>query len=316
MRALITGSCGFVGAHLVNHLRAQPGLEVFGVARGSRTGLPERTFTVDLTDDGAVANLIRDVRPDLVFHLAAQAAVPVSFGSPRDTLVNNIVGQLNLTEAILASGLRPRMLVVGSADEYGVVRPEELPIREDNPLRPNSPYAVSKVAQDMLGYQYFASHGLHIVRVRPFNHIGPGQSDLFASASFARQIAEIEAGLREPVLLVGNLQAKRDFTDVRDIVVAYRLLLERGVAGEVYNLGSGRSVQVGKLLELLLAQSDARIEVRQDPARMRPSDNPEVVCDCTKALSATGWQATIPLERTLRDLLNYWRERVGSGGSQ
>ena len=232
MRALITGSCGFVGAHLVNHLRAQPGLEVFGVARGSRTGLPERTFTVDLTDDGAVANLIRDVRPDLVFHLAAQAAVPVSFGSPRDTLVNNIVGQLNLTEAILASGLRPRMLVVGSADEYGVVRPEELPIREDNPLRPNSPYAVSKVAQDMLGYQYFASHGLHIVRVRPFNHIGPGQSDLFASASFARQIAEIEAGLREPVLLVGNLQAKRDFTDVRDIVVAYRLLLERGVAGE------------------------------------------------------------------------------------
>ncbi len=315
MRALITGSGGFAGAHLADHLRAQPGLEVFGVVREQRAGLPERTYVVDLDDAEAVGQILRDVRPDLIYHLAAQAAVQLSWARPRETLVNNVVAQLHVFEAVLAAGLRPRLLVVGSADEYGIVLPHELPIREENPLRPNSPYAVSKVAQDMLGLQYFISHRLHVVRVRPFNHTGPGQSDLFAAASFARQIAEIEAGRRKPILLVGNLEAKRDFTDVRDVVRAYHLLLERGVPGEVYNLGSGRSVTVRYVLELLLAQSRVEIEVRADPARLRPSDNPELVCDYGKA-AALGWQPAIPLERTVKDLLDYWRERVRCGGSQ
>jgi len=315
MRALITGSSGFAGTHLAAHLRAQPGLEVFGIVRSAGRALAAGTFAVDLTAKDAVVGLLREVRPDLIFHLAAQAAVQLSWANPQETLVNNVLCQLNLLEGVLAAGLRPRLLVVGSADEYGMVYPHELPVREENPLRPNSPYAVSKVAQDMLGYQYSLSHRLHIVRVRPFNHIGPGQSDLFVSASFARQIAEIEYGLRQPVLMVGNLQAKRDFSDVRDIVRGYALLLERGTPGEVYNLGSGRSVTVQYLLDCLLAKSRAEIEVRQDPARLRPSDIPELVCDAGKATAATGWRPTIRLERTLRDLLNSWRERVSSGGS-
>ncbi len=315
MRALITGSGGFAGAHLADHLRAQPGLEVFGVVREPRAGLPERTLVADLGDAEAVSRILRDVRPDFIYHLAAQAAVQLSWARPRETIVNNVVAQLNVFEAVLAADLRPRLLVVGSADEYGLVLPHELPIREDNPLRPNSPYAVSKVAQDLLGLQYFISHHLHVVRVRPFNHTGPGQSDLFAASSFARQIAEIEAGRREPILLVGNLEAKRDFTDVRDVVRAYHLLLERGVPGEVYNLGSGRSVTVRYVLELLLAHSRVEIEVHTDQARLRPSDNPELVCDCSKA-AALGWQPAIPLERTVKDLLDYWRERVRCGGSQ
>ncbi|MHB1416902.1 MAG: GDP-mannose 4,6-dehydratase [Chloroflexota bacterium] len=314
MRALVTGISGFAGLHLANHLRARPGLEVFGVVRRERSDPPRETYAADLCDDQAVRHLVEDIRPDLVFHLAAQAAVQVSWAKPRDTLVNNLVGELNLIQAILSVGLSPRMLVVGSADEYGLVSPDELPVRETNELRPNSPYAVSKVAQDMLAYQYFLSHRLPIVRVRPFNHIGPGQSDLFASASFARQIAEIELGRREGVLLVGNLEAKRDFTDVRDIVRGYSLLLERGVPGEVYNLGSGRSVSVRYILDTLLAHSRAEIRVETDPSRLRPSDVPELVCDYGKAAAATGWQPAIPLERTLKDLLNYWRERLSCGG--
>ncbi|MHB1005790.1 MAG: GDP-mannose 4,6-dehydratase [Chloroflexota bacterium] len=315
MRALITGSGGFAGAHLAAHLRAQLGLEVFGVVRFEQPGLADGTYVLDLADADGVTSLLKEVRPDLVFHLAAQAAVHLSWSQPRETLVNNLVSQLSLLEGILAAGLRPRVLVVGSADEYGIVLPGELPIDELNPLRPNSPYAVSKVAQDMLGFQYFLSHKMHVVRVRPFNHIGPGQSDAFATASFAKQIAEIEAGLREPVLLVGNLHPKRDFTDVRDIVRGYALLLERGMPGEVYNLGSGRSVEMGEVLAQLIGLARATVEVREDPARMRPSDNPELICNAGKAKAATGWEASIPLEQTFRDLLNYWRERIGRGGS-
>lgn len=315
MRALITGSGGFAGGHLADHLRARPGLEVFGIVRHGESVRDDRTYALDLAEADHVRPVLRDVRPDLVFHLAAQAAVQLSWSQPRETLVTNIVLQLNLLEGILSTGLHPRVLVVGSADEYGIVLPSELPISEHNPLRPNSPYAVSKVAQDMLGYQYFLSHRLHVVRVRPFNHIGPGQSDLFATASFARQIAEIESGQHEPTLQVGNLTPKRDFTDVRDIVRGYRLLVERGLPGEVYNLGSGRSVAMSEVLHTLLGLSRANIQIREDPARMRPADNAELVCDFAKAKTATGWEPRIPLEKTLKDVLNYWRERVHPGGN-
>lgn len=316
MRALVTGSGGFAGSHLIDHLRAQPGLEVFGVVNHPRPVLPANTLVADLLDESATRRVLDEVRPDFVFHLAAQAAVQLSWSDARGTLVNNIVAQLSVIEGVLAAGLRPRMLIVGSADEYGSVLPHELPVNESQALRPNSPYGVSKVAQDMMGYQYFLSHRLPIIRVRPFNHIGPGQSDSFAASSFAKQIAEVEAGKREPVLYVGNLGAKRDFTDVRDMVRAYWLLLRDGTPGEVYNAGSGRSVPIRMVLDLLLAQSDATIEVRSDPARMRPSDTPELVCDYTKLKRATGWEPEIPLERTLRDLLNYWRERVALEDSE
>jgi len=212
--------------------------------------------------------------------------------------------------AAIAMEKPPRILVVGSADEYGIVLPEELPISETNPLRPNSPYAVSKVAQDMLGYQYYASHKLPVVRVRPFNHIGPGQSAAFVTADFAKQIAEVEAGLREPVMRVGNLGARRDFSDVRDIIHGYYLALSEGEPGEVYNLGAERSYSIRQVLDGLLALSETRVAVEQDPKRLRPSDVPEILADCTRFRSRTGWRAEIPLERSLEDILNYWRSRI------
>ncbi len=314
MRALVTGSNGFVGTHLINHLLAQPGLEVIGVDLAARPGAACPTYAVDLNDPDLVAAAVRDLRPDVVFHLAAQAAVQVSWADRGRTVVNNVLSQLYLIEALLAAGLKPRLLVVGSADEYGLVKSDELPVKEDNPLRPNSPYAVSKIGQDMLAYQYFLTHGLPVLRVRPFNHLGPGQSDLFVAGSFARQIAEIEGGRRELVLRVGNLDARRDFTDVRDVVRAYWLLAQKGTPGEVYNIGSGRSLAVSSLLERLLALSPAKIDVQVDPARLRPSDIPDLVCDFSKIEAEVGWRPTIPLERTLRDLLDYWRSRIGAGG--
>ena len=265
-----------------------------------------------LMDLPALKDLLAAAKPDYVFHLAAQAFVPTSWADPWSTLENNIRGQLNVLLATIAMDTYPRTLVVGSADEYGIVAPEELPIRETNPLRPNSPYAVSKVAQDMLGYQYYASHKLPVVRVRPFNHIGPGQSPAFVTADFAKQIAEAEAGLREPVMRVGNLEARRDFSDVRDIVRGYYLAVSEGEPGQVYNLGAERSYSIREVLDILLALSEVPMTVEPDPARLRPSDVPEIVADCTRFRSQTGWRAEIPLERSLRDILNYWRKSVGS----
>jgi GDP-4-dehydro-6-deoxy-D-mannose reductase len=202
------------------------------------------------------------------------------------------------------------VLIAGSADEYGMIRPDELPVNETTPLRPYNPYAVSKVAQDLLGYQYFASHGLPVVRVRPFNHIGPRQSPAFVTSDFAKQIAEIELDLREPKLRVGNLDARRDFTDVRDMVQAYHLALERGEPGEVYNLGAEQAYSIEQVLEMLLELSDVKIEVVQDTTRLRPTDVPVVVSDCSRFRQSTGWRATVSMEDSLRDILDYWRERV------
>jgi GDP-4-dehydro-6-deoxy-D-mannose reductase len=263
-----------------------------------------------LLDLQALKELFAATRPDYVYHLAAQAFVPASWADPWSTLENNMRGQLNVLLAAIALGTEPRVLVVGSADEYGIVGAGELPIKETNPLRPNSPYAVSKVAQDMLGYQYYASHKLPVVRVRPFNHIGPGQSPAFVASDFAKQIAEAETGLREPVMQVGNLDARRDFSDVRDIVRAYYLAISQGEAGEVYNLGAERSYSIREVLKALLDLSTTPIKVEQDPTRLRPSDVPEIVSDCDKFRSLTGWQAEIPLEQSLSDILDWWRAQV------
>ena len=258
----------------------------------------------------ALKELFAATGPAYIFHLAAQAFVPASWEDPWNTLANNIRGQLNVLLAAIAMGTQPRVLVVGSAEEYGLVAPEELPIRETNPLRPSSPYAVSKVAQDMLGYQYFASHKLPVVRVRPFNHIGPGQSPAFVTADFAKQVAEAEAGLREPVLRVGNLTSRRDFSDVRDIVRGYHLALTQGQPGEVYNLGAERSYSAREILDQLMALSQVPLRFEVEPSRLRPVDIPEILGDCGKFRLRTGWQAKIPLEQSLKDILDYWRHQV------
>jgi len=315
LKALITGIGGFAGTHLAQYLLENSNWEVHGLDLVEGRAAPYRSqlqlhVSDILMDLRALTDLFHAIRPDYVFHLAAQAFVPTSWESPWHTLENNIRGQLNVLLAAIALETLPRILVVGSADEYGIVYPSELPIRETNTLRPNSPYSVSKVAQDMLGYQYHASHGLPVVRVRPFNHIGPGQSPVFVASAFAKQIAEAEVGLQEPIVRVGNLDARRDISDVRDMVRAYHLAITMGEPGEVYNLGSERSVSIRQVLDELISLSKARLTVELDPARLRPSDVPDIVADCSKFHSLTGWRVEIPLRQSLHDILDYWRSNI------
>jgi GDP-4-dehydro-6-deoxy-D-mannose reductase len=317
LRALITGIAGFAGSHLAEYLVANTDLEVhglilpqFGVANIQAIRDRLTLHDGDVADYQRVLPLLADCRPDLIFHLAAQSAPSLSLLQPGVTLTNNILGQLNVLQAAVELGVSPRILVIGSADEYGRVLPSELPVTETNAMRPVNPYSVSKIAQDYLGYQYFLSHKLPTVRLRPFNHIGPRQGPGFVVSDFAKQIAEVEAGKRPPEVHVGSLESQRDFTDVRDTVRAYYLALTQGEPGDVYNVGSGRAHSVGSILNRLLAMSTARISVVPDAARLRPSDIPILVCDCAKFRARTGWQPAIPLEKTLSDVLAYWREQV------
>jgi GDP-4-dehydro-6-deoxy-D-mannose reductase len=317
MRILITGITGFVGSHLAEWALGQ-GAEVIGSLRWrSNTEhiehLRDRLTLVesDLRDVLSVRTLLAEARPDYLVHLAAQSFVAASWQTPVETFYTNVISQMNLFEAMRQLGSRARFLVIGSSEEYGLVYPEELPIRETNPLRPLSPYAVSKVAQDLMGWQYFKSYGMHIVRARAFNHTGPRRGETFATSNFAKQVAEIEAGLREPVMRVGDLKPTRDFSDVRDIVRGYWALLDRGTPGEVYNLCSGVDWSIERMLNFLIGQSTAgRIEIREDPSRLRPSDVPILRGSAEKVENAVGWRVTIPLEKTLTDLLEYWRQRT------
>ncbi len=315
MRALITGINGFAGSHLAEHLLATTDYQVWGVARGGIANLLSlrdhvEAVDVDLLDRAAVDALVATVRPDVVFHLAAQAHVPTSWNDPAGTLITNISMQLNLCEALRAADLQPRIVVVSTGEVYGAVEAHNIPIDEDVPLRPVNPYAVSKAAQDLLAYQQHRAYNLHIVRVRPFNHTGPRQSDGYAPTAFAHQIARIEAGLQPPVVQVGNLDARRDVSDVRDIVRGYLLAAEQGEAGAVYNLGSGRPVAMRAVLDTLLRFSTATITIEPDPARMRPVDVPVIACDATRFHERTGWQPEITLEQTLHDVLADWRQRI------
>lgn len=316
MKALITGVTGFAGSHLADYLIAQTELEVWGTdIRSNDRNIAQirddlRFVEGDMSQPEVASSILAEAEPDYVFHLAAQAFVPLSWRDPWQTIANNIRAQLNILQAMVESGARPRVLVVGSADEYGMIAPDELPITEQTPLRPYSPYAVSKVAQDMLGYQYFASHGLPIIRVRPFNHIGTRQSPAFVTSDFAKQIAEIELEVREPQIQVGNLEAKRDFTDVRDMVRGYHLTLEHGEAGEVYQLGSERAYAIREVLDILLGMSALKIEITTDSARLRPTDVPVVVSDCSKIRQRIGWRPMIGLRESLADVLSYWRARI------
>ena len=319
MQLLITGITGFVGSHMAEHALAQ-GAEVFGSFRWrSKTDnidhLRSKVTLVesDRRDLSSVRALLEAANPTHVIHLAAQSFVHASWKTPAETLTTNILAQVNLLEGLRGLKMSPRFLVVGSSEEYGHVEDDELPIKETNPLRPLSPYAVSKVGQDLMGYQYWKSYGMLIIRSRAFNHEGPRRGDVFVTSNFARQVAEIEAGLRDPVILVGDLTPRRDYSDVRDIVRGYWTLLERGEPGEVYNLCSGRSWSIQQVLDFLLEQSRVRdIKVQTDPSRLRPSDVMVLEGDPSKVEKATGWKVEIPFERTLKDLLAYWRQRTWS----
>lgn len=315
-RVLITGITGFVGSHLAEFLLSKE-YEVYGIERPRSqneniSGIRDRLklFEADIRDAASMRRLIKTIEPDYIFHLAAQSFVQLSFTAPEETIVTNITGNLNVLEAVRQLNLDPVIHVAGSSEEYGLVKEDEIPIKEENPLRPLSPYGVSKIAQENLSIQYHRSYGLKTVVTRAFNHTGPRRGEVFATSNFAKQIAEIEKGKKEPVIHVGNLEAKRDWTDVRDIIKAYLLAVEKCDYGEPYNICSGKAWKISEMLDTLLNLSGTKVETRQDPKRLRPSDVPILLGDYTKFKEKTGWQPEIPFETTLKDLLNYWRERV------
>ncbi|MCL4418774.1 GDP-mannose 4,6-dehydratase [Patescibacteria group bacterium] len=317
-KILITGISGFAGSFLAEHLISNRNISVSGtyLLEKSLLNLQDirkklNLVKLDLKDTDKTYNLIKDLMPDYVFHLAALTSPKDSFDNPTETIVNNIVAQINVLEAIKKANLiNTRILVVSSAHVYGSVKKEDLPINEETKLMPANPYSVSKVTQDFLGLQYFLAHKLKIVRVRPFNHIGPRQSSKLAVASFAKKIAEIEKGIRKPILSVGNLESARDFTDVRDMVKAYVLAIEKGKEGEVYNIGSGKSYKISHILNKLLSFSDAKITIELDKSLLRPVDSPELLCDGTKFSKLTNWKPDISIENTLKDTLDYWRNII------
>jgi len=310
MKALIIGAAGFVGKHLITHLKSL-GWEV------SATRLPQeeikedvKNYELDILNQAAISSLLDKIRPDCIFHLAAQSSVALSWEKPALTVDINIKGSVNLLEALRVMQNPPKVLLVGSGEEYGYILPEELPIKEDTLMRPRNIYACTKVAQDLLGQTYAHAYKLEIILVRAFNHTGPGQIDSFAAAHFCRQIAEIEAGLHPPVIYVGNLSSLRDFTDVRDIVKAYTLLIQKGKSGKAYNVGSGKVVAMQEVLEIALSMAKTNIIVKQDPALMRVSDTPVIQADITSLISETGWKPQIPLQDTIADMLDDWRKKI------
>jgi len=316
MRVLITGITGFAGSHLADYCIERGDVEVYGIIRWrSRTENIEhlqnkiKIVECDLRDATSTRDVIEQIHPDYIFHLAAQSFVPTSWRAPTESLTTNVLGELNIFEAVRKIGLDCRIQLAGSSEEYGMVKEDEVPITEDNPLRPLSPYGVSKVAQDLLGYQYFMSYKMDVVRTRGFNHTGPRRPPVFVCSDFAKQVVDIERGRKDPVIHVGNLEAKRDFTDVRDMVRAYFLALEKGTSGEVYNICSEKSWKIREVLDMLIAKSKKDIEVRVDEARLRPSDVPRLLGDCSRFRNDTGWKPMIPSVWTLEDILDFWRER-------
>ena len=315
MKVLITGITGFAGSHLADFILRENLGKVIGIHRW-RSDMQNikhildriELHECDLRDAFSVRDLIENVKPDKIFHLAAQSFVPTSWKAPTESLITNIIGQLNIFEGVKKVGIDPLIQIACSSEEYGLVNEDELPIKETNPLRPLSPYAVSKVGQDMLGYQYFKSFGMKVVRTRAFNHTGPRRAPVFVCSDFARQIVDSEKGRRDPVIRVGNLESRRDFTDVRDTVRAYWLSLEKCEPGEVYNICSGETWYIKDILARLLEKSTVKIEVQQVSGKMRPSDVPVLRGDNSKFVSATGWSRDIDFNQTLEDILSYWRE--------
>lgn len=314
MKALITGITAFVGSHLADYLIDKEGVEVHGIKRPrSRTEFLRYDVNYhegDITDLASMSYIIGKVKPDVIFHLAAQSFVPLSWSAPLATITTNVLGTLNILDAACENAPDATIHIAGSSEEYGLVYPDECPITEEQPFRPLSPYGVSKVSADLLGQQYHRSYGLKVIITRAFNHTGPRRGEQFICSKIARQLALIKLGKAEPVLTLGNLEAVRDFTDVRDIVRAYRLAVYRCQPGMPYNIGSGVGYTIWEVSAKLSAIMPHPVTIKQDPQFMRPSDVPRLICDNTKFTTITGWKPEIPFEQTLRDLFDYWMEKL------
>lgn len=312
MKALIIGGAGFVGGYLADHLHNQCKWSV------SVTKMPHETISVDETiqvydlnilDIDSVITLLNQLRPDYIFHLAAQSSVALSWKNPNLTIDVNIKGSIHVLDAIRSvEHYDPRILLIGSGEEYGHIQPDETPIAEKNVLRPGNIYAATKACQNMIGKIYSDAYHMNIISVRAFNHIGPKQNPMFVLPDFCKQVAEIEAGLREPIIYVGNLSAKRDFTDVRDVVNAYALLMKHGQRGETYNVGSGHAIAIQDILDMILEHSTANISVKTDPQKLRPVDVPIIEADVQKLKDCTGWEPKYSIKDTIFDVLDEWRE--------
>ena len=313
MKALIIGASGFVGPYLVEEIRRSLFCEIITATsrETDRLGIGEdKTVHLNILDRKQISDILLSEKPDYIFHLAAQSSVALSWKNPKSTVDTNIIGAINLISAIKQSGYSPRVLIAGSGEEYGRVRETDIPIRENAVLAPGNVYAVTKVCQNMMASIYARAYGLQLVMTRSFNHIGPGQSPQFVVADFCSQAVKIEKGLQEPVFRVGNLSAKRDFTDVRDVVKAYCMLIQYGKSGETYNVGSGHAVAVQEILDIILSQTKAEVKVETDPSKLRPVDVPVIEADISKIYKDTGWKPEISPAQTITDTMQYWRNHI------
>lgn len=314
MNTLIIGASGFVGQYLINAVRQDIPGEIIVTKRASSKSSFDgvETANLDIMNEEEIESLLAEVRPAYIFHLAAQSSVALSWEKPGMTTDINVKGSLNLMNAVRKTVAdSTRVLMVGSGEEYGFSAAHGLPLREDELVRPGNVYAVTKACQNYMASVYSEAYHLQIVMARAFNHIGPGQKDTFVVSNFCRQVAEIELGIKEPILRVGNLSAQRDFTDVRDVVKAYTKLVQFGRRGQTYNVGRGQAVSISAILETILSKAKTSVQVEIDPQRMRPADVPIIVPDVSKIYRDTGWKAEIPLEQTIEDVLNEWRNRLG-----
>ncbi len=310
-KGLVIGAAGFVGSYLIEEMYSC-GIDSYATKLPHERLEHERAkvYDLDILNKEAIVTLLLEIRPDYIFHLAAQSSVGLSWKNPGLTVDVNIKGSINVMDAVRELYYKPRVLLIGSGEEYGHIRPGETPIREDNLLRPGNIYAATKACQNMIGSIYAQAYDMQMMMVRSFNHIGPGQAPMFVVSDFCKQVAEIEKGLREPVMYVGNLAAKRDFTDVRDVVKAYVGLIQQGVPGETYNMGSGHAVEIRKILDMIISLSEKEIRVEIDPNKIRPVDVPIIEADITKIHELTGWKPQIELNQTIRDTLDYWRMHI------
>lgn len=312
MKLLITGIAGFAGSYLATHL-FDTDIDIYGASRQSDILLPQLRDRVtylqgNLLSEAYVLEILEDIKPDIIVHLAGQPFVPTAWSDPWGTIELNVLPQLHMLKGLIDMGMtNTRFLSITSGKVYGHALPERIPFHEEDHFEPDNPYDLSKVTQDLMASQYYLSHKLPIVRARPFNHIGPRQNANFVTGAFAKQIARIEAGLQEPVMRVGNLSVARDFSDVRDVVRAYAMLMLHGKAGEAYNIGSGRAVTIRHILDTLLSFSDIEISIEQDPSKIRPTDQPISYGSIQKIKKDVGWQPEISLEQSLKDILDYWR---------
>lgn len=312
MTAIIIGGAGFVGHYLIKELTQKAGIDVFVTKLESERIKNENCTVVnlDITSFDSTLEVIDKIKPDFIYHLAAQSSVALSWKMPQKTYEINVIGTINILQALKQLKSEARMLFIGSGEQYGIFSPERLPLKEDCPLCPQNIYAETKASAERLCLLYNKAYGLDIICVRAFNHIGAMQSDIFVAADFAHQVARIEKGRQEPVIKTGNLSAVRDFTDVRDVVKAYILIMEKGYKGEVYNVGGSSVMPVSILLDTLIRHSDVKIKRETDEKKLRPVDIPEIYCDITKLKSHTGYKVKYPIEETLLWVLDYWRKRV------